>query len=324
MRMTLALSLAAVLTGTAAAQPVSPPTTVPLESVTVTATKASEAAINNFIAARTAPTRVAGKLARWKKGICPETRGLGPTYAKFVTRRIQQVAASIGAPVDSSASCKTNIEIVFTTTPQELLDSVRTEHPSYLGYYDNADQAKKLAMVAHPIQSWYTTATADLTGSPQVDSGQSRGFSFSALGDTTTAPGGLALAPSMQTYDLPSATARSVTGSRLGDGLSSELFHVLIVAEPAKLLDHEVGTIVDYIAVMALSQPAAADICEALPSVTNLLSPGCTTIAETITDGDLAYLRGLYKATATGTLQGQRGEIRYQMEKTLVTDKDKN
>jgi hypothetical protein len=328
MRIMLALGLAAILISPAAAQnasnppPQNPPPARPLESVTVTATKASEAAINNFITSRTAPTRVAGKLARWKKGVCPETRGLGPNYAKFVTRRIREVAAAVGAPVDSSASCKTNIEIVFTTTPQELLDSVRTEHPSYLGYYDNADQAKKLAMVAHPIQSWYTTATADLTGSPQVDSGQSRGFSFSALGDTTTAPGGLALAPSMQTYDLPSATARSVTGSRLGDGLSSELFHVLIVAEPAKLLDHEVGTIADYIAVLALSQPAAADTCEALPSVTNLLSPGCTTIAETITDGDLAYLRGLYKATATGTLQGQRGEIRYQMEKTLVTDKN--
>ena len=33
------------------------------------------------------------------------------------------------------------------------------------------------------------------------------------------------------------ATARSTTGSRNSDGLSSEFFHVLIVAEPAKLYE---------------------------------------------------------------------------------------
>jgi hypothetical protein len=320
LRLLSSLGLAALLAGPAAAQ--APAPVLGLESVTVTATKASQAAIDSFIGTRATPTRVAGKLARWRQSICPETRGLGPTYAKFVTRRIRQVAENIGARVNDDESCTPNIEIVFTTEPQALLDSVRKEHPSYLGYYDTAAQAKELATVKYPIQSWYTTATGDLNGSPQVDSGQSRGFAFSALGDTNTAPGQLSLAPSMQTYNMPSATARSTTGSRLGDGLSSEFFHVLIVAEPAKLLEHEVGSVADYIAVLALSQPGSPDRCETLPSITNMLAPGCANAALSITDGDLAYLRGLYKLTPTATLQGQRNEMRFQMEKTLVTDKN--
>jgi hypothetical protein len=325
MRWFLVFGLLATMTIPVASQNASsgaPPAPMHLESVTVTATKASEAAIDNFIASRLAPSRVAGKLTRWKKAICPLTKGLGTVYAKFVTHRIREVAAAVGAPVDDSESCTTNIEIVFTTAPQTLLDQIRKDHPGYLGYYDNKAQADGLAKVTHPVQSWYTTATADLGGHPLVDSGQTSGMTITALASTVTAPGGLPTAPSMMTYNLPNASARSVTGGRLGDGLSSEFFHVLIVAEPAKLMDIEVGTLADYVAVLALSQPASLDSCEALPSITNLLVPGCTTIARHMSDVDLAYLRGLYKMSAAGSLQVQRGELRYQMEKTLVTDKN--
>ena len=65
--------------------------------------------------------------------------------------------------------------------------------------------------------------------------------------------------------NLPHASAHTVTGSRLGDGLSSELYNVLIVAEPAKLMDYEIGTLADYAAVLALAQPASMDTCEELP-----------------------------------------------------------
>ncbi|MBA2589702.1 MAG: hypothetical protein H0U98_13885 [Alphaproteobacteria bacterium] len=321
MRLRAALGLVSLLVAPVAAQTPAPVPAPQPESITVIATKASEAAIDSFIGTRTAATRVAGKLARWRRAICPETRGLGPTYAKFVTGRIREIAESIGARVSDDEKCTPNIEIVFTTAPQGLLDSVRKEHPSYLGYYDNESQAQKLATVTHPIQSWYTTATGDLTGEPQVDGGKKQGVEFQALGMTVTAPGGLGLAPSMQTFSMPSATARSTTGSRNSDGLSSEFFHVLIVAEPAKLYDHDVGTLADYVAVLALSQSGSPDHCESLPSITNLLAPGCATTARTITDGDLAYLRGLYKMSPTATLQGQRHEMRFQMEKTLVTDK---
>jgi len=93
------------------------------------------------------------------------------------------------------------------------------------------------------------------------------------------------------------------------------------VAEPAKLFDHEVGSLADYAALLALSQPVALETCQELPSISNLLAQGCTAAAAHITDGDLAYLRGLYKMPEGYGLAAQINQLNYQMTKVLVTDK---
>ncbi|HEX4026003.1 MAG TPA: hypothetical protein VHX18_00180 [Rhizomicrobium sp.] len=292
----------------------------PLESITVIATRPSEAVIDHFIFSRAAPARVTGKLARWKKGICPQTIGLGPRFAKYVSDRIREVAAAVSAPVDGDVSCKPNIEVVFTTAPQGLLDNVRKSQPVFLGYHDNGDQADALAKVTHAMQSWYTTATDDMRGRPEVDSGASGGMTINI--QPIQVPGGGIQGPTgTLTLTLPHASAQTVTGSRLGDGLSTELYNVLIVAEPAKLMTYEIGTLADYAAMLALAQPSALDSCEELPSISNLLAKDCAAATDHLTDGDLAYLRSLYRMGTADTLAMQRDTIRFQMEKTLVTDK---
>lgn len=302
----------------AQAQPAGPVLpNLPAESVTVTAMRPSEAAINDFIATRAAPARLTGKLSRWRTGICPQVSGLAFKYATYAEHRLRDIAASVGAPIATDPSCKPNIEIVFTTEPQKLLDNVRERGEVYLGYHDTAAQGEKLAAVTHPIQAWYTTATLDLRGRPQIDSGKGGGLTLNTLPISVPGPNGDIQLPGGLPLDLPGATTREVTGSRLGDGLSSEFANVLIVAEPAKLLDYEIGALADYIAMLALSQPARFDACQEMPSISNLLSPGCASVAHKITDGDIAYLRGLYKMTATASLGVQRDEVRYQMSQDL-------
>jgi hypothetical protein len=290
----------------------------PVESITIIATRPSEAVIDSFILSRATPTRVAGKLARWKVGICPLTMGLDPHFSNYVADRIREVAAAVGAPVDPDPACKPNIEVVFTTTPQVLMDNVRKTQPVYLGYHDNGSQAAELAKVTHPMQAWYTTATDDTRGRPQVDSGASGGTTITIqpihIGGSIQQPSGTI------TLTMPHASAQTVTGSRLADGLSSELYNVLIVAEPAKLLAYGMGTLSDYAAMLALAQPSL-DACEELPSISNLLAPNCTATTERLTDGDLAYLRAIYKMGPADKLSVQHDQIRFQMEQTLVTDK---
>lgn len=318
-RIVLALLMMAAAGGEGSAQapsgePVLP--NLPAESVTVTATRPSEAAINNFITTRAQPSRVIGKLARWQAPICPQVMGVAFKYATFIGKRLRDVAASVGAPVNADPDCKPNIEIVFTTTPQALLDNVRKNGEVYLGYHDTAAQGEKLAAVTHPIQAWYTTATDDLRGRPQVDSGKGGGITLDTL-PIQIPGGGLQSPQGAVQLNMPGATTREVTGNRLGNGLSSEFFNVLIVAEPAKLLDYEIGTLADYIAMLALSQPSSFDACQEMSSISNLLVPGCTSSAHSITDGDIAYLRGLYKMSAAATLAVQRDEVRYRMSKDL-------
>jgi hypothetical protein len=310
----IALSMAC-----AVAQPAS--SQLQLESVTVTASHPSADAINDFVFSHASPTRVLDKVARWTKGICPQTYGLAPKYAQYVTQRVRSIAASVGAPVNTDATCRPNIQIVFTTTPQTLLDNIRDNQPIFLGYHRNKDQAARMATIRHAIQSWYTTATGDVTGQPEVDSPRAGGITFQLPSPPPTGPGGMdGFAGGTFTLNLPNASARSSTGGRLGDGLTSNFYNVVVVAEPAKLTDFEVGAVADYIAMLALAQPGPLEACEAVPTITNMLLNGCANPVATVTDGDLAYLHGIYNMSLAGTLQMQRSQIRYQMIKTLKRD----
>ena len=288
----------------------------PVESVTVTGVKDVEKAVTDFVGAMTVPTRMADKLARWRDGVCPVTVGLRPEVAKFVTKHVKDVAAQVGAPVNDRESCKPNIEIVFTTEPQILLDNIRVDHPDILGYHDNNSQAIQMAAVTHPIQAWYATATSDLNGNSQPDGVKTGGMTLEM--PTPQAGGGIvSSATGYSVMNMPNARVATVTGGRLGDGTRSEFRHVVIVAEPAKLLEHEMGTLADYIAMLALSQIQSADSCQELPTILNLLVTGCTAPPKALTSVDLAYLRALYKMTPTANFHGQRGEIVYQMDKAL-------
>jgi hypothetical protein len=129
--------------------------------------------------------------------------------------------------------------------------------------------------------------------------------------------GGITMQPTAGTLNLDNATVRNVTGSRLNDGLSATFYNVLIVGEPDKLLEYEIGTLADYIAMLALADPGQMTACAEFPTILNLLVPGCSHISTNLTEGDLAYLKALYKMTPAHTLQAQRGEMRFQMQQAL-------
>jgi hypothetical protein len=295
--------LAWLLALPAAAQPTA------TENVTVTGTR-SRQVIEKFVETFAAPTRMTGKLARWEDGVCPVAVGLKPAFLKFITRRVRAVAANAGAPVNVDAACKPNIEIVFTTTPQGLLDNVRKHDWAFLGYADNDAQRVALATVTRPIQAWYTTATRDLRGKTQVDSARMAG-----AGSEIQIPcKGCATGYMNLAY---AKSADSVTGSRLGDGKRSTLYHVIIAADPTRLLDHEIGAVADYIALLALTQLSSLDTCQSLPSIVNLLATGCTQKTDALSGNDEAYLRGLYHMSVGMMLRNQEDGIAYEMAQSL-------
>jgi hypothetical protein len=305
---------------------------LPVESVTVVGIKPSQETIKNFVEKRAAPTPVLNKMARWDLRVCPITTGLGNTYAKYITQRIRDVATAVGARVNADPDCRPNIEVVFTTAPQGLLDNVRKTQPMLLGYHYNDREADQLATVTHPIQAWYATETIDFDGSRMIqdltcrESGATMNTTanapigvFSSIG-TDTMHGEAGLTPAG--FQLsPCAIVVHASGSRINNGLSNGFFNVLIVVEPGKLLDYEIGSLADYVTMLALSQAPSLDSCQQLPSISNMLAKGCGSVPSRITDGDLAYLRALYKMPDGTSLEIQRDEIRLEMQKTLVTDK---
>ena len=121
----------------------------------------------------------------------------------------------------------------------------------------------------------------------------------------------------MVTLTLPDATVADADDGRLGDGISSAITNVVIVADTSKLLNGEVSVLADYIAMLALSPIQPPDSCQELPTILNLLVPDCSRTPGTLTAVDMAYLRALYKITPTAKAAGQRDEMVYQMNKAL-------
>lgn len=290
---------------------------LPVESVTVLATKPSSDKIKDFVQDRVAPSHALNRMARWTLGVCPLTVGLGDKYASYVTQRIRDVARAVGAPVNSDPGCRPNIEVVFTTTPQALMDNIRKSDAVYLGFHYTNREADALAKVTHPIQAWYTIMSEGEYehrrlgfGGRTIDMGR-----CPVTGSVSF------MVDAVHQISLPCLTVAGGSGSRAKDDLVSAFYNVLIVAEPAKLYDYEIGSLADYITMMALSQPSL-DACPELPSVSNMLASGCASATTSrITDGDLAYLGALYRMPGGEFIAAQQDYIRGEMYRTLVTDK---
>jgi hypothetical protein len=270
------------------------------DSVTVTSERQREA-INSFVTKLTAPSRLTGKLARWDVGVCPSVIGIRDEAARFVVARVRETAQRVGAPVNKDADCKPNIHVVFTTTPQALLTRIRNSQPYFLGYADSEAKKDALATVKLPIQAWYFTQTRDLRGKTTLDTSK-----IANLGDE--------LIPGMV---LPSAVgAMAVTGGRLGDGARSVFHNVIVVADPTKL-DHDMGTVGDYIAMLALAQVQPPSECQALASMMNLFTQSCAAPPSGLTVHDEGYLRGLYSMDAQAIIRAQRDQMIHKIGQAI-------
>lgn len=292
-----------------------------IESVVVTAPRMRTTdIIDKFVMTHATRAPALGKLTRWKLGICPQTTGLPPAFAKLVTERVREIAGAAGAPLADGPSCRVNIEIVFTREPQALVDTVRKEKPALLGFYPRT-RLDDIARMDHPIKAWYATQTEDYNGIIRTDDPRPTGMTFLMTGQTGTTAELTSYGVSMPdtTLDLGYARKTHVRGDRLGDGLRSELYHVMVVADRSKVAGLKIGSIADYIAVLALSQTGTFDACEGAPSITNLLSPDCESGVKTdaITDVDMAFLSGLYKMNLAGNFQQQRAAIAGAMKTAL-------
>jgi hypothetical protein len=279
---------------------------LPVEGVTVVATKPSEGTIKNFFETRTVRAYWLGRMAQRTLKICPQTLGLGDKYAEFFTQRIRDIATAVGAPVNANPACQPNIEVVFTTTPQDLLDNIHKTDSLCLGFHQTNREGDELAKVSHPIQVWYTSM------SQGADERRALGYRGRWL-DAGKCPLGGGIAIKIlggRELELPCVHGPISSGSRAKDGLISGFYNVVILAEPAKPFDNEIRSLAKYITLLALSQQVSLDGRQELPSTSNLLAKGCASITSRITDGDFAYLHALYKLPEGYGLNVQHDYIR--------------
>ncbi len=244
----------------------------------------SDKSVGVFIDSHAQPATVTGLLGRWRDLICPQTVGLSPAFNAFVTARLRAIAATVKAPLQETAGCRTNVAVYFTTEPQKLLDDVAKHFDVLLGFH-YPHQTKKLATFNRPIQVWYVTGTHGSRGPDAIDS-------------------------------IWGQPAQSRPPSRLDTGgLSSVIMFSLIIVDTNKVAGLEIGAISDYIAAIALTRTRSLDDCSPLPSILDLMSAGCGSRPKpgAMTAGDLAYLHALYALDMDQPLEVQKTDLQNMM-----------
>lgn len=272
------------------------------ESVTVTGTKMREE-FHKFLKSFVVPVERTDKIARWERHICPHVLGQNPHYTAYIAQHIRFVALAAGARINSDESCKPNIEVVFTSTPQALMDNIRQHDVYWLGYAENLAQLDRLATVTKPVQAWYAT---------EIGEG-ANGVHWTDTNIIANGSGGVRM------FEPPTYVS-SGTG-RIGNGTISGFNHVLIVIDTTKLAGEKIVPLADYIAMLALTQIKAPDSCQQLSSVANLLAANCDRPADGLTEFDIAYLQGLYKMSAGRYQMFQRNDIASVMTDVLLPEK---
>jgi len=232
-----------------------------------------------------ANTPTTGNLARWRGGlqsICPQTVGLTPAYAAFVTARVRALATYVGAPVQSDAQCKSNVQIFFTNDPQPKMDEVTkwATGPAFQNRYSGGARNLIAFKSDHAIQGWYL-----MTGGGRQ------------VLNTDVSMVGLSVWP-LWPQITQNYAANESTGSRLGGGSGNGIGIgiVILVVDTTKFVGYSIGTLADYLAMLTLSVAQSPDHCDPLPSILDLMSSSCAGREKptAITAGDLAFLKALY------------------------------
>jgi hypothetical protein len=249
-------------------------------------------AVQNFIASHATPSTVIHQIMRWRNGICPVANGLTPAFNAFVSARIVAVATTVGAPRAADEKCKHNVEILFTTEPQQVLDElVKKRGGRVLGFH-YPSETKKASTFRAPIQGWYVTSTRGDNAQEAVDA-------------AVTLPVGYGQGPPVPGGRL---------GSRLFTGQSSAIVSAIIVVDSNRMSGHAIGSISDYLAMMILSQAQSPDTCGTLPSIIDLMASNCAREEPAqLTAGDIAFLRALYATDLRENLSLATSDIQSAM-----------
>ena len=291
-----------------------PQNSVPIDEVTISALKQIDRAtliqvvIPNFVKAHGAPSERIGQLGRWHEDVCPETVGLRGPADEFVSRRVLEAARRVGAPTKRTGKCKTNVNIIFSSKPQQQMDYMASKDPHLAGY---SAQQGDLFHVSHPIQAWYVTGTRSFV---TVDSPVNMNPSSDA-GDTAAArPSGSPSTAGGLQIDSPNSAVIGRAGSLLGDEDRSEFARVTVIVDANTVVRYPLQAVADYIAMLVLTR-TTLDGCNPLPSIIDLLSADCgeRSKPDSITEADVAYLKALYTSNLELKLNLERGEVQQRM-----------
>jgi hypothetical protein len=283
--------------------------------------------VPHFVASHGEPTLAIEQITRWRDLVCPSVTGLAAAFNEAVAHRIESTAQSIGAKTATTGrNCdpkQVNIEVIFTSTPQALLDNIDTKNPWLLGSARRPNDTR----ISRAVQVWYTTGSRAIEPQqmPKMPYARDAGASTANPTQQELLPAEYPSSVSGKPGVIPDApyagaTANGLAGSHLTEQLRSELLNVLVIVDTRNLHAVPLEAVTDYIALVSLTRITSLDTCNALSSILDLLSTSCSERQRptALTQADAAFLRALYSSELDKKLNVEQGEVRDRMIAILL------
>lgn len=223
-------------------------------------------------------------LARWRDPVCVGVANLPADAAQQMADRVSDWAFSLGAAV-GAPGCRPNVFIVATddgdATARDLVASRRREFRTGVSGADRGGAALRAFQTSgRPIRWWHVSLPVDdETGNP-----------------VRRLPGQAPVDWEGREMTRPSdfgVNSLMVAPSRLSSQIRDDLQQAIIVLD-VEALDHATfAQVTDYVALVALAQIDAEADSRGFNSILNIFDPNAPA-AETLTEWDLAFLKGLY------------------------------
>ena len=272
-----ALASAALLLSSPAFAQEPPPAS---SEIVVTGTREREQQVRDFVAALTPAPRT-GTIPRFIDEVCPRVVGLVPAQNEAVAERLRTVAVAAGLPVAGNG-CAPNMFVIVTRDKRAFIERLASRRPESFAMM-TALQIRRLARSPGPAAAWQLEGLVNNHGIPLVfdaDLNAFRNQTFEAASRIRT--------PTRTAFDaavlvVETASLDGLTPIQLGDYAAMRLFAKV---DPERL-------------------PASAP-----PTILNVLTaPMGSPVPITMTNWDLAFLRGLYGVAPDVYVSGQRSDM---------------
>ncbi|HEY0413391.1 MAG TPA: hypothetical protein VGD66_09625 [Allosphingosinicella sp.] len=225
--------------------------------------------------------------------VCPAAAGLSPAQNAAVAARMRRVAEALGIRV-AAADCKPNALVLVTRDKKALIKGLRRANPIY--FQDASGRPVDVPDQPGPATAWHLEGRLDRSGAP------------------------VAIDPIGQYYVVNSPTPPS----RISASLRPIFLASVLVVEAGALEGLTTTQVADYAAMRAFAGTDPARLAgSAAPTILTVLdAPMDSEVPPTLTQWDLAYLKGLYASAPSHYGRAQSGEVRQHMNKELKQAQD--
>jgi hypothetical protein len=269
-----------------------PPPPEAEEEIVVTGRQLDEQ-VHDFVGALT-PSRGAGStISRFEEAVCPAVRGFTPAQNETVTARLRAVAAAAGVQVERPG-CVPDSLLIVTADKDKFIRTLASRRPETFGDLTPV-QIRELARSPGPAAAWQLKGMVNSDGQPILLDGTTGVY----LNRTTQA-----------------ASRGRPEGRWVFEGSA-------LVVERSALVGLTTTQIADYAAMRLFARTDPTRVAGKAPTILTILeAPMGSEIPITLTQWDLAFLRGLYASPENRLAGAQRSAIAQEMRGELGRRQD--